>query len=158
MTLIYLAIQLRQNTKASKVAAVQSAMESSAKFSELLATDEGLARTFFTGLSNPDELNATETRRFVSTFNVFVRREAVAHYLYQEGTMPKELWDARVRAFRGVLNQPGLSVYLETSAHSLPTDFRVFLEDIATQESTMAEGTMKLMTQREPLRGMTPSA
>lgn len=149
VTLIYLAIQLRQNTKASKVAAVQSSMENSAKFSELLATDGGLARTFWLGLSNPEELTVTELRRFVSVLNVFMRRESLAYYLYREGTMPKELWDARVVALQGALNQPGLRVYLDTSADSLPSDFREFIEDIAAQESTMTESTKALMTQRD---------
>lgn len=149
VTLIYLAIQLRQNTKASKVVAVQSSMENSAKFSELLATDGALARIFFMGLSSPEELTATEMRRFVSILNVFLRRESVAYYLYREGTMPKELWGARVNALQGALNQPGLRVYLDTSADSLPADFRVFIEEIATQESTMTESTRTLMTQRD---------
>ncbi len=37
VTLMYLAIQLRQNTNASQVAAIQSSMENSARFSELIS-------------------------------------------------------------------------------------------------------------------------
>ena len=37
LTLIYLAIQLRQNTKASQITAVQNSVENSARFSELVA-------------------------------------------------------------------------------------------------------------------------
>ncbi|MCI5107385.1 MAG: hypothetical protein MRY76_11775 [Pseudomonadales bacterium] len=150
VTLIYLAIQLRQNTKATQLTAVQNSMENSARFSELIATDSDLARIFSLGLSNPDELSANEMLRFVNALNVFMRRESVAYYLYREGTLPEELWAARVTALTGALNQPGLKVYLETSADSLPAEFREFVEQIVAQESTMSEDTRKLFTQRDP--------
>jgi hypothetical protein len=149
VTLIYLAIQLRQNTRASHATAVQNSMENSARFSELISTDRDLGRTFWLGLSNPEELNAEEMRRFVSILNVFMRRESVAYYLYQEGTMPKELWAARVASLTGALNQPGLKVYLESAAESLPSEFRAFVEQIAAKESSMKEETKKLLTQRD---------
>ncbi|MGB0133791.1 hypothetical protein, partial [Dokdonella sp.] len=53
VTLLYLAIQLRQNTKASNAIAVQNSMENSARFSELISKDPELARTFYSGLSHP---------------------------------------------------------------------------------------------------------
>lgn len=149
VTLIYLAIQLRQNTKASQITAVQNSMENSARFSELISTDTELGRTFWRGLSNPEDLNADDMRRFVSILNVFMRRESVAYYLYREGTMPEKLWASRVTSLTGALNQPGLKVYLETASESLPTDFRAFIEEIATQESTMTEATRKLLTRND---------
>ncbi len=76
-----------------------------------------------------------------------MRREAVAYYLHQEGTMPDELWAARVASFTGALNQPGLKVYLGSSAESLPSEFRAFVEKVAAQESTMTEETKRLLTQ-----------
>lgn len=149
VTLIYLAIQLRQSTKASHVTAVQNSMENSARFSELISTHSELGRTFYLGLSNPEELNADEMRRFVSTLNVFMRRESVAYYLYKAGTMPKELWTARVASLKGALNQPGLKVYLESASESLPSEFRAFVEQIAAEESSMREETRELLTKRD---------
>ena len=150
VTLIYLAIQLRQNTRAYQIAAVQEAMENSAKFSELVASDNEIGETFWLGLMNPEKLTATDTRRFVSILNVFMRRESVAYYLYKQGTMPEELWNARVRALTGALNQPGLKLYLESSADSLPVEFREFISDIASKESTMSESTRRLFTGDKP--------
>ncbi|MEE4659360.1 MAG: hypothetical protein V2J89_02765 [Halieaceae bacterium] len=150
VTLVYLAIQIRQNTRASRVNAVQESMENSARFSELLATNSDLLSLFTRGLVNPEELNADERRTFVSILNVFMRREAVAFYLYRNGTMPKELWDARVAIFRGTLNQPGLKVYLAFSAETLPGEFRTFVEDVAAGASTLSEGAREFLTRRDP--------
>jgi len=150
VTLIYLAVQLRQNTKASQTAAIQTSMENSARFSELISTDEVLGNIFWLGLSNPEKLSASEMRSFVSVLNVFLRRESVAYYLYKQGVMPEELWAASVASLTGALNQPGLKVYLESSAESLPQEFREFIQDISTQESTMKEETKRLLQIGEP--------
>jgi hypothetical protein len=78
-----------------------------------------------------------------------MRRESVAYYLHQEGMMPDQLWVARVAALTGVLNQPGLKVYLESAAESLPVEFQAFVQKVAAQESTMTQETRKLVTQRD---------
>lgn len=147
VTLIYLTIQLRQNTKASQITAVQNSVENSARFSELVAEDDDLGRAFWLGLSKPEELNASEMRKFIAIVNVFMRRESVAFYLYQEGTMPEELWAARVASITGLLNQPGLQVYLGVVGDSLPSDFRAFIEEATEKESTLTEEAKELMTQ-----------
>ncbi len=147
LTLIYLAIQLRHNTKASQITAVQNSVENSARFSELVAENEDLGRAFWVGLFNPEELSASEMRSFISIVNVFMRRESVAFYLHQEGTMPEELWTARVATITGMLNQPGLKVYLGAVGESLPSDFRAFIEEATEKESTMTEEAKKLVTQ-----------
>ncbi|HPF35691.1 MAG TPA: hypothetical protein PLH84_09750 [Candidatus Krumholzibacteria bacterium] len=149
VSLVYLAIQLRQNTKAYQIGALQDAMENSARFSELIASDDELARTFWLGLTSPDELNAAEMRRFVTTLNVFMRRESVAYYLYKQGSMPEELWKARERAFTGVLNQPGLEVYLEKASETLPDDFRGFIVEAMGSGSTLNEATRDLLTRQD---------
>ena len=148
-TLMYLAIQLRQSTRASRVAAVQNSMENSARFSEMIVADEELARIFYSGLSDPDELSATERRRFVTILNVFMRRESVAYYLYRQGALPEALWSARARAFGSSLNQPGLKVYLDTAAESLPAEFVAWVKEMVAQDSTMSEATRRLLTERD---------
>ena len=47
VTLAYLSVQIRQNTKASRVAAVQAASENSSRFSELIAGDTALGEVFW---------------------------------------------------------------------------------------------------------------
>lgn len=149
ITLIYLAVQLRQNTKASKITSIQNSMENSARFSEILSTDDNLARVFWLGLSDPEALDAQQKRKFVNALNVFMRRESVAFYLHKEGTMPDDLWLARVASFTGTLNQPGLKLYLAAASTTLPSDFREFLEEIVARESTMSEEMKSLLVTRD---------
>lgn len=137
VTLAYLSVQLRQNTKAARIAAVQAASENSSRFSEMLASDPDLNELVWRGLREPESMNASEARRFIAALNVFLRREAVSFYLHREGIMGDELWAARVGALSGTLNQPGTRFYLDLAGQTLPADFRNFLNDVTSKPSTM---------------------
>jgi hypothetical protein len=139
VTLVYLSVQIRQNTKASRVAAVQAASENSSRFSELIAADPVLGEVFWRGLRDPGDLDPVQMRRFLSVLNVFIRREAVSFYLHKEGIMPDELWTARVASLNGTVNQPGMQLYLKAVGDTLPAHFREFLLQTVSQPSTLSE-------------------
>jgi hypothetical protein len=149
VTLVYLSTQVRQNTRASRLAAVQAASENSSRFSELLAADPELSELTWRGLREPESLGPEEARRFVAVLNVFMRREAVSFYLHKEGVMPDELWAARVGALRGTLNQPGIRLFLDVGASSLPTDFLEFLATVTSQPSTLSETAKRILGIRD---------
>jgi hypothetical protein len=139
ITLVYLSAQVRQNTRASRLAAIQAASENSSRFSELIAADPELSELVWRGMREPESLDEAETRRWFAAWNVFIRREAVSYYLYKEGVMPEKLWAARVGALGGGLNQPGLQFYLEIAGPSLPEDFREFLVEVTSKPSTLSD-------------------
>lgn len=145
VTLAYLAVQLRQNTKASRLAAIQAASENSSRFSEMLAADAELSELVWRGLRAPESLDAVEKRHFIAVLNVFMRREAVAFYLHEEGVMPETLWQARLGGLTGTLNQPGTRLYLDLAGHTLPADFRELLVKVTSQPSTLNEKARKIL-------------
>lgn len=139
VTLLYLSVQIRQNTKESRLTAIQAASENSAQFTELLATHPDLGELFWKGLQHPDDLSPEDLRRFMMVLNVFLRREAVAFYLHREGMMPDEFWTPRVNTLKGQLNQPGTRVFMEMSAESLPSEFSEFMMSVISQDPEMNE-------------------
>jgi hypothetical protein len=149
VTLIYLSLQLRQNTRASRLAAVQTASENSSRFSELIAVNPELGELVWRGLREPESLDPVETRRFIAALNVFMRREAVSFYLYKEGVMPDELWAARLGSLRGNLNQPGVRLFLETSGNSLPADFHELLLQTTAEPSAMSDTARRIFGARD---------
>ena len=149
VTLVYLSAQVRQNTKASRLAAIQAASENSSRFSELLASDPELSELVWRGMRDPDSLDKAETRRFIAAWNVFMRREAVSFYLYKEGVMPEKLWQARTAALQGNINQPGLQLYLEVGASTLPADFLAFLKEVTSQPSTLSGKAKDILGHRD---------
>ena len=139
VTLVYLSTQVRQNTKATRVTSIQTAIETSAAFNEMLAENVELNDIFFRGLKEPDRLDVMQRRRFINTINSFMRRESLAFFMHAEGIIPDEQWDARVESLRGILNQAGTRLYLEAMGASLPKGFRDFLEETLAEDSTITD-------------------
>ena len=145
ITLGYLSVQIRQNTKASRITAMQTATENSSRFSELLIGYPDVSNAFWQGLRDPEALSPAELRQFVAMLNVFMRRESMAFYLHKEGVMPDDLWAARVGALSGILNQPGMHVYLDMAASTLPAEFVDFLREILAKPSTMNDKARRMI-------------
>ena len=103
-----------------------------------------LGSLFWRGLAEPDSIDPDEKRRFVMTFNTFMRRESLNYYLHQEGLMPDKVWEARARTLAGVLNQPGTKVYLDSAGDTLPEDFYKYLQEVMSSPSIMSEFTHEL--------------
>jgi hypothetical protein len=91
-------------------------------------------------------------RRFFNTLNVFLRRESLCYYLTATGNMPDVLWQARVRSLSGVLNQPGARLFVEVAGDTLPDDFRAFLSEIFSRDSTMTDAARKMLASWDEVR------
>lgn len=66
VTLIFLTIQLKQNTKMLRSAATQGAHDQVAEIYQPLMADQSLADLWLRGLQDPSSLSAVETARFFS--------------------------------------------------------------------------------------------
>lgn len=134
VTLLYLSLQIRQNTRATRVTAIQTAAESSAHFTEQLAIHADLSDIFWLGMFDPESLNSRDFRRFVSAMNAFMRREAVNYRLYKEGHLPEQDWQSRRKNLAGIIQQPGTRLFLEMAQNALPPDFVELATDMQDEE------------------------
>lgn len=66
-TLVYLALQIRENTRSVKIAAMSSFREGGADFMTTLAQNEDLNDIYMRGLADPDTLSMSEQQRFLWT-------------------------------------------------------------------------------------------
>lgn len=71
VTLVYLAIQIRSNTRAVKSAAAQSVHEAFATWYRMLAADAPLAQLVTNGLRDYASLSEGDKARFVATLKAF---------------------------------------------------------------------------------------
>ena len=73
VTLIYLATQIRQNTRTIRLTAYDSFQRSVSEAQRSIASDPELSRINRTGLDTPDELDAAEQERFrLLLYSVFI--------------------------------------------------------------------------------------
>jgi len=118
---------------------MHSAIETSVEFNKFLVDDQELNDLFWSGMADPTSLANKEQRRFIYMLNIYMRREALTHYLHGQGQMPEEFWIARQSLLSGVFNQPGIAHYLTVMGDTLPASFVEHLQTIIAKPSTMSD-------------------
>ena len=68
-SLIYVGLQIKQNTSVTRIASMHSAIESSVEFGKLLVNDQKLSDLFWRGMADPTLLENKEQRTFISMLN-----------------------------------------------------------------------------------------
>ena len=93
LTLIYLAIQLRQNTKALRSQTFQQISAQMGQNAEIITTNPELPDIFVKALSGAEELTATERVRLQGMFVMSMRRVEAVYVHRQLGSIDDELAD-----------------------------------------------------------------
>ncbi len=120
VTLVYLALQIRQNTEQIRqnssivrASATASLAQANKETSLLVARDAETNSLFWTGLDTPDDLSKEDFRRFEAILSVFVQAFAQNYELHREGALTDETWTAQQRAFLWMVERPGFLRFWE---------------------------------------------
>ncbi len=90
--LIFVGLELRQNTEAVQSATLQSMIDSSQEYLLLLASDPELNRIYRQGVADPDGLNEADASQFFFLLRAQWLRFQNAFLQWQKGTMSDEDW------------------------------------------------------------------
>lgn len=90
-SLIYLAIQIRQNTKSNQASAVDAAMSGYAQINQVL-TDPLVASVYRRGNIDPSSLSDDELVQFLAIGRMLVNSWWKMLTLYRQGHFPHEQW------------------------------------------------------------------
>ena len=128
VTLVYLAIQVRQNTSALRSTATQGAHDQAAALYDLLSSDTSIADIFVRGLISPDELTSEETARFFSLSLAFMFRYQNWYLQTRSGLIEKELLESWARVLRQLSGAPGFRRFWQQRAHIFADEFVRYLD------------------------------
>ncbi|NCF20165.1 MAG: hypothetical protein GWP63_18170 [Haliea sp.] len=93
VSLIYVGVQIRRNTKSSQSQANQSAHESLANVSLEVAKDRDFSNLTRKGMIAFEELTEEEKFQFLLLMVTVFRRFENVFYQYKKGFLEKELWE-----------------------------------------------------------------
>lgn len=140
ITLIYLAIQVRQNTRAIRVASMQSSMLAAQNIGILPVQDRDLARVIRVGLTMPHELDEDEFQQFRYFLMSMLRVHEDMFVQNRAGVVDDETWMARSSSLKTILSMPGgRSIWEASSAYR--DDFKAWLESELNHEPPASEQT-----------------
>ena len=131
VTLVYLTVQLRQNTNALRSNSWQAIQDAEQRFDMLLASDAKLmeiwARGLTTGLASLDD--PVERSQFHSVGKQLIDLYQTHHYQYETGMIDVDLWSTWVTQYdESMTNTPGFRDVVKARYRHLRPSFRQFVD------------------------------
>ena len=110
ITLIFLTVQMRQNTRAVRLNTIHNISEPFRTQYALVGGSEQVAAVYLTGLSSPQELTREARVQFYALMHNQVRGYEDAFYQREEGVLDTRYW----AGMRGqMINTTGLPAFIE---------------------------------------------
>ena len=113
ITLIYLAIQMKQNTSAVATSTYESTMTGFNDINIVVASTPELASIINRGCMNNDELTEIETVQFNFILRCYANQWWKLYKLYDRGSLGKSEWSIFAKEAAQFLEQPGCKPFCE---------------------------------------------
>jgi len=108
-SLIYLAGQIRQNSRLLRSASAGVTMEATNAVSSMLAQDANLARIYWSGLADRSSLDLSERERFDPVAAMAVGVWDQEYEFFRDGMMSERIWKRRRKGMQWTMQQPGMA-------------------------------------------------
>jgi hypothetical protein len=131
LSLIYVALQLRQNTGALRSSTWQAIQESEQRFDEMLARDPKLVDVWLRGSAQGLAAlrDPTEAFQFTLTAKQLVDLFHTHHYQHEIGMIADDWWQTWVLQYEEAMSWPGFGEILKQRYPFFRPSFQRFVDD-----------------------------
>jgi len=129
ISLIYVALQIRQNTNAVRAATVQSVHEHFANWYTTFASDPSLSAVVINGLKDYGSLSETDKARLVAIFMAFLSYSQNAFLKWRQGLLAPSLWLGWEQVIMNLVCAPGGKAFWKERSYLFGEEFRRYVED-----------------------------
>lgn len=166
-SLIYLAIQVRQNTRAVRASTYDGLVQTSGDFLRPVIEDAGLARSFerLAGDWADATVGPEERTRAMYLLTQLFRIWENVYYQWHQGLLEDWLWRAWQTVILSYFNQPGIQEWWQLRHMAYSEPFQAFLESASAPEperrivtTEQAGGAMGSAARATPSASPRPSA
>jgi hypothetical protein len=137
-TLIYLALQIRHNTQATRSSSFHAISDSMNHVNLSVAQTPELARIWVAGSADRSSLSDEERHQYdlilLSYFHVF----ETVHYQARVGAGEKDLVVAEERSLTALLATPGVRSWWDENPYAFGPEFRSYLEKFLVSDQDSA--------------------
>jgi hypothetical protein len=124
VSVLYLAIQVRQNTRSIRASTYQAFSESFRDFRALLVGDERLGALWGRGLASRSELPPPERAQFDALLMNFLRAVEVSFYQSANGLLDAAFYEGWLDEALVIWRRPGALEWWSENARFFNPDFR----------------------------------
>jgi hypothetical protein len=129
LTLIFLTLQIRQNTKALRGASYQAAIASVSEVSREIGLNQDAADIVLRGNRSPDQLSEIEWVRYSALNVALMRNFENTFYQYRSGMIEADAWQGWRQAILAQFFAPGTQKWYTENRSRYHPAFQKFLAD-----------------------------
>jgi len=129
ISLVYVGLQIRQNTKALKLGTAHHTTENFSDWYLVTAENDQLADIFFRGLQDIQSLQPVEKFRFFALLHKFFRAYENAYYQFRNGALDDDAFEGLTQMMLMIKTTPGIITYWEERKGWYNKKFQLYIND-----------------------------
>jgi hypothetical protein len=129
-SLIFVGLQVRQNTKALKATSHHAVTDSFNAINNMIANDPKVARRWRLALAGAEGLDEDERASGHMMMLAYMRIFETLYYQYNNGTLDKKLFDAELKTLTWSVTHPGIQAWWAANPISLSAEYRAFIDGL----------------------------
>jgi len=133
LTLVYLALQIRQNTHATRATSHHAVTDALNQLNLTVAQDEKVAKIWITGMNDRSSLSDIQREQFDALLRAYMHVCDTMYYQAQIGAGDNGLWKAEQRYLVVILSSAGGKDWFEENSSSISPSFYSALLNIIQQ-------------------------
>ncbi len=138
VSLIYLASQIRQNSRLMRASTASATIATNADFSGLVVQDSEVARIFREGMADRSSLSEDDMQRFDCLLAISFTGHNQEYQFVADGVIGRAVWENRIRSMRRLLRLPGYRQWWTEWGDLYSDEFRSLIDGLI-RESEAAE-------------------
>jgi len=140
ISLIYVSIQVRDNTNAIRSAATNDAATAMQSWYMSIGSNEQTSIVFYNGMTSPDTLNREQMFQFIMITHAAFLGFQNSFELAEQGTLDPEIRDSITNTLLATKDLPGYKIYWRQRGPLFNQRFREFVDKLNSRpESASAE-------------------
>ena len=134
VTLVYLALQIKQNTREAQAASRNSVSQSFVDFCTHISSDIEITKLTRRGFIEPETLDDDETLRFDCIIMALLQSFESAFAQWQRHVLTDDDWEKWVVLIKQYMAQPGVQQFWIRGAPAFNPAFRGYVQDLGSEE------------------------
>ena len=143
VSLLYLAVQVRQNTRAQRLENASRILDRTASMQGALSRDSAMSVLFSKGVSDPSKLTPQERIQFTWAMYEFFGALEFMFLAANENSIPEEIWQRWSSAAAWWLTFPGVQAWWNVRPIPFADSFSSYIESLLDDNPIDAESTRR---------------
>ena len=138
VSLVYVGIQVRQNTRSTKLATGQNLSHDLRETLAPIYSDSEFARIHLAGMKDVGSLTGVERYRVYTYIQSTFRAFENVYYHYRNGAVDAYVWDAFVAYMKFSKGVGSVEAFWQDRQHIFSKDFRDFFNELSAADPSIA--------------------